>query len=123
MSLTKTLQAGFGAAVLLAPFTVLAGAPAWVDGKDGRYKRDEFVIGVGKGPSKESADIDARAEVSRVFESNVKAVAKDFQSAASKVNESGKGVSVEVQAIAQFQQVTTKKTLTAVEISQSTQRR
>src|SRR5439155_18021198 len=116
MSMRKSLQAGFGAAVLLAPLTAFAGTPAWVDGKDGRFKREEFVIGVGKGPNKGSADIDARAEVSRVFESNIKAVSKDFQAAASKVNESGKGVSVEVQAIAQFQQVTTKKTLSSVEI-------
>jgi hypothetical protein len=115
MNLKASLEAFAAAVVLAAPAAALS-APAWVDGKDPRFRREEFVIGVGKGPSQDAADIDARAEVSRVFESNIKAIAKDFQAAASTVNGSGKGVSIEVQAVQQFQQVTTKKTLSAVEI-------
>lgn len=95
--------------------------PAWVDGKDPRFPRDQYIVGVGKGPKRESAEIDARAEVARVFESNVAAVMKDFQAAASVVNSSGKGVSVEVQAVSSYQEVTTKKTLTAVELREHAQ--
>jgi hypothetical protein len=116
----KTTARLLGAAglVLAGSAAAWAAPPAWVDGKDPRYTREEFVIGVGKGPSRDAADIDARAEVSRVFESKISAVIKDFQAAASKVNGSGKGVSVEVQAVAQFQQVTTKKTLSSVELKE-----
>lgn len=102
-------------AVLLAS-PALAAPPAWVDGRDSRYSTDKYVVGVGKGTSRDSADIDARAEVARVFESKVSAVMSDFSAAASKVNSSGKGVSVEVQAVERFSQVTAKKTLSGVEI-------
>jgi hypothetical protein len=94
----------------------LAAPPAWVDGRDSRYSRDKFVIGVGKGPNRNSADLDARAEIARVFESKIKAVATDFQAAASKVNSAGKGVSVEVQELARFTEVTSKKTLSGTEL-------
>jgi hypothetical protein len=53
-----------------------------------------------------------------VFESNVASVAKDFQAAASTVNESGKGVSVEVQKSSIYTEVTTKKTLSAIELKE-----
>ena len=101
--------------------TAVAAPPSWVEGRDGRYSRDKYVVGVGKGPNRDSADLDARAEVARVFESNVSSVMADFQASASKVNSSGKGVSVEVQQVAQFTAVTAKKTLSGVELVQRAQ--
>jgi hypothetical protein len=99
-----------------APGIAGAGTPAWVNGKDPRYSSDQYVVGVGKGNKQEQADIDARAEISRVFESKIAAVMQDFQSAANTVNSSGKGVSIEVQKVDSFQKVTTKKTLEGVDI-------
>lgn len=97
-------------------FEAHAAPPGWVSGKDPRYGRQEYLVGVGKGPKQESADLDARAEISRIFESKIKSVMQDFQGAASTVNSAGKGVSVEVQSIAQLTKVTTSKTLKGVEL-------
>lgn len=105
---------------LIGTANAASAAPAWIDGKDPRYTRKEFILGVGKGPTRQAADVDARAELSRIFESNVASVAKDFQAAASRVNSSGKGVSVEVQSTAVFTQVTTQKTLAATELREHT---
>lgn len=107
--LSVTASLGFATAAVARP-------PAWVDGNDKRYKSKKFLIGVGKGPRRDSADLDARAEISRIFESKVASAMEDFQAAASTVNSSGKGVSVEVQSVAQFQKVVSRKTLTGVEI-------
>jgi hypothetical protein len=95
---------------------VFAAPPGWVGGKDARYSPQEYLVGVGKGPKQESADLDARAEISRIFESKIQSVMEDFQGAASTVNGAGKGVSVEVQSIAQLTKVTTAKTLKGVEL-------
>lgn len=103
---------------LLFPGIALA-SPAWIDGKDPRYSNDEYVVGVGKGPDKKSADLDARAEIARVFESNVASVAQDYQSAASTVNSSGKGVSIETQKTTLYTEVTTKKTLSSIELRET----
>jgi hypothetical protein len=108
-------------ALCLFSSAAFAGAPAWVSGDDSRYPRQDFVIGVGLGSSREAADTDARAEISRVFESNVNAVQKDFMSAATAVNKAGKGVSVEVQSVSSFQQITSKKTLAAVDLREKAQ--
>jgi hypothetical protein len=107
--------------ICLFSSAAFAGAPAWVSGDDSRFPRVDYVIGVGLGSSREAADTDARAEISRVFESNVNAVQKDFMSAATTVNGSGKGVSVEVQSVSSFQQITSKKTLEAVELREKAQ--
>ena len=93
-----------------------AALPGWVDGKDPKHPAGEYLLGVGKGSSQKAADVDARAEIARIFESRVVAVFQDFQAVASQVNSSGRGVSVEVQKTAQYQEVTTAATLQAVEI-------
>jgi hypothetical protein len=98
---------------------VALAAPAWIDGKDPRYSSQQYVVGVGKGPDKKAADLDARAEIARVFESNVASVAQDYQAAASTVNGSGKGVSVETQKSSIYTEVTTKKTLSSIELRES----
>lgn len=105
-------------ALLLSFPSLATAAPAWIDGKDPRYSSAQYIAGVGKGTDKKSADLDARAEIARVFESNVASVAKDFQSAATSVNGSGKGVSVEVQKTSLYTEVTTKKTLSAIELKE-----
>ena len=96
--------------------TAVAAPPSWVDGRDSRFTNKEFVIGVGTGSSADVADNEARAEVARVFESKVQSVFTDFQKSASVVNSSGKGVSIEVQQVERFNQVTTQKTLSGVRI-------
>jgi hypothetical protein len=109
---------------MIAPLVAIlavSAPPAWIDGKDPRYSTQQYIVGVGKGTDRKSADLDARAEVARVFESNVMAVGKDFQSAASTVNSSGKGVSIETQTASQYTEVTTKKTLSSVELKEHAQ--
>jgi len=112
-----TMRRALGVALTLtiaAP--AWAAPPGWISGKDPKYPPGELLIGVGKGPKQESADLDARGEIARIFESKVTSVMEDFQGAASKVNSAGKGVSVEVQAVAQFTKVTAQKTLSGIEI-------
>lgn len=93
-----------------------AAPPGWVSGKDPNYSSAEFLVGVGKGPKQEAAELDARGEIARIFESKVTSVMEDFQGAASKVSSSGKGVTVEVQSVAQFTKVTAQKTLSGIEV-------
>lgn len=93
-----------------------AAPPGWVSGKDPNYSPAEYLVGVGKGPKQEASELDARGEIARIFESKVTSVMEDFQGAASKVSSSGKGVSVEVQSVAQFTKVTAQKTLSGIEI-------
>jgi hypothetical protein len=107
---------GWSLASVLIAAPAFGAPPGWVSGKDPNYPSAQYLVGVGKGPKQESAEIDARAEISRIFESKINSVMKDFQSAASSVNSAGKGVSVEVQAVQQFTKVTTQKTLSGVEI-------
>src|SRR5207237_9597556 len=64
----RSLLAGAVLVGIAIEGAALAAPPAWVDGKDPRYARNEFVIGVGKGPSKAASAIDARAEVQRTSE-------------------------------------------------------
>lgn len=106
------------AAGVLATGTALAAPPAWSTGKDPKYKREVYILGAGKGNTSDAADSDARAEISRVFESKVAAVFQSFEGAASAVNGSGKGVSIEVQQASNFTKVTTAKTLKGVEIAE-----
>lgn len=103
---------------LLASSAAYAAPPGWAGGKDPKYPKEKMLVGVGKGTSQQSADMDARAEISRIFESKVSSVMDDFQASASKVNSSGKGVHVEVQTVAQLTKVTTAKTLKGVEVQE-----
>ena len=96
--------------------SALADVPLWVNGEDPEHPIDGYVLGVGSGSSRKSAEDDARAEVARVFSAHVQSVTSDFAAAARTVNSSGKGVEVEVQEVSALQRVTTNQTLTGVVI-------
>ncbi|MFO0728732.1 MAG: LPP20 family lipoprotein [Myxococcota bacterium] len=115
LRLAKVLTVGLSVSAASAAW---AAPPGWASGKDPKYPAAKLLLGVGKGPKSESADLDARAEISRIFESKVSSVMTDFQASASKINGSGKGVNVEVQTVAQLTKVTTQKTLKGVEIKE-----
>lgn len=85
--------------------------PAWVDGDDPRFPREEYMCGVGFGPTRSHAENGAFAAISRVFVANVASVAKDFMGA----YQSTGAPDLEVQWTEQLTQVVTNKTLTGVE--------
>ncbi len=103
-------------ALIMLVLTPEAAPPSWATGSVAEFPANAYLIGVGMGPSKEAAAIDARAEISRVFSSQIHSVMQDFQSVATKVDAAGKGVSVELQEVQQTQKVESETTLSGVEI-------
>ena len=54
--------------------------PEWVDGKSVEYPADQYLTGVGQGDSRAVASDQAYAAVSRIFQAQVEAQAKDWES-------------------------------------------
>ena len=64
--------------------TIVGGdKPAWTTGQ---CDNNKYLCGVGHGPDRTSADNDARAELARIFQSNIKAVASSFESASKTIS-------------------------------------
>lgn len=90
-------------------------APAW---KDGTCDQRRFLCGVGDGAERKAADIDARAEISRIFTSHVKAVSQSFDSAARQISSKTGEQWIEVNAIAEYSVVSTDKVITMSQIAE-----
>jgi hypothetical protein len=88
-------------------------APAWTQGK---CDRNKYLCGVGDGADRKSADIDARAELARIFESSIASIATSFEGAASTVSSKTGEKWVEVQKVSQYSMVSTAKVVTMSEI-------
>lgn len=86
--------------------------PAW---KDGTCDNSRYLCGVGDGADRKAADMDARAELARIFRSNVKAVSQSFDAAARQISSKTGEQWIEVNSISEYSMVSTDKT---VEMSQ-----
>jgi hypothetical protein len=96
------------------PETVVGGPqPDWTTGKCDRAR---FLCGVGSGKDRTSADLDARAELARIFKANITAVASSFETASSQISSKTGETWTETQDVSRFSMVSTEKVVTMSEI-------
>jgi hypothetical protein len=95
------------------PAKVGGAAPGWTQGK---CDRGRYLCGVGDGADRKSADIDARAELARIFESHIASVATSFEGAASTISNKTGEKWVEVQKVSQYSMVSTDRVISMSEI-------
>ncbi|MBI4821531.1 MAG: LPP20 family lipoprotein [Deltaproteobacteria bacterium] len=91
--------------------TVGGEAPTWTKGSKS-CDAQKFLCGVGTGADQRASDIEARAELARIFSASIKSVATSFQGAASKVSSSTGETWEELQKVTQFSMVSTDKVVT-----------
>ena len=87
-------------------------APAWVDGEDSRWPYNDYLCGVGMGPTRPISENAAYASLSRIFVARVQAVSKDFMGAYSSTG----ARPLDVQSSEQTTQVSTNKVFNDVKI-------
>ncbi|MCC7385269.1 MAG: LPP20 family lipoprotein [Deltaproteobacteria bacterium] len=94
--------------------------PAWTKGKNtgGACDAQKFLCGVGSGKKSEAADIAARAELARIFESNIKSIQTSFEGAARKIASATGEQWAEVQKVTSFSMVSTDKVVRMSEIAE-----
>ena len=90
-------------------------APAW---KDGTCDTRRFLCGVGDGAERKAADMDARAEIARIFTANIKAVSQSFDAAAREISSKTGESWYEVNAVAEYSMVSTDKVVTMSQIAE-----
>lgn len=88
-------------------------APGWTQGA---CSQQQYLCGVGDGRDRTSADLAARAELARIFQSNISSVAKSFEGAARQISSKTGETWAEAQNVSQFSMVSTNKTITMSEI-------
>jgi len=108
MSVAPPANAGSGAK------TRSGGKPAWVDGEDPAYPWRTYLYAVGFGKDRTQGENGAVAGLSKIFESKVAQVSKDFQASYSKSN----AKSLELQSSEQLTQVSTSKVISGVHIAE-----
>jgi hypothetical protein len=91
--------------------------PNWVNGESARYPSSEYLIGIGYGPDRRSAEDNARCEIAKIFYSKVDSQTRIYQEY---LQTTTKGRSVETESldIEQITEVSTQKVLSGVRISQ-----
>ncbi len=89
--------------------------PNWVEGESGKWPRAAYVTGVGSADDENGAADRARAEISRVFSSDVSVDTKLDESESS-VNQGGRTTTSFSQQVAQNVRTISKKMLEGVEI-------
>ena len=104
---------------LLCASRAAAGSkPDWVDGASRQYSREKYLVGVGMADDRATASDRARAEISKIFTTNVSVTTNLNESEAnSKVG--SKTENSFSQAISQSLQTASKKVLEGVEIAEN----
>lgn len=87
--------------------------PAWTEGA---CDRQRFLCGAGRGESREAAAAEARAELARIFEADVRAVQESFQGANRTVSERTGEEWVEVQEVSSHSMVSSDKVVRMSEV-------
>lgn len=92
-------------------------APAWTKSNGGgACDSNKFLCGVGQGKDVTASDIAARAELARIFEANIKAVATSFEGAARTISSKTGEQWAEVQRVTSYSLVSTDKLVVMSEI-------
>ena len=92
--------------------------PTWVDGRPARYPDLQYLSGVGRGPTRQTCENDARAAMAKIFNAKIHQVSKDWQSYFSRASSAGSNVKVEAMSISQLTRVSTDKVLKGVNIAE-----
>lgn len=91
--------------------------PDWVDGESIRYPSTSYLSGVGYGPGRQSAEDKARAEIAKIFYSDINSRSQTYQEYLQTI--SGKKSEIaEKLSIEEITEVSTKKVLSGVRIVQ-----
>jgi hypothetical protein len=88
-------------------------APGWTQGN---CDQQRYLCGVGDGRDKTTADTGARAELARIFQSNITSVAKSFEGASRQISSKTGETWAETQNVSQFSMVSTDKQISMSEI-------
>ena len=88
-------------------------APGWTRGA---CDSSRYLCGIGDGPNRTTADNEARGDLAKIFEANIKSVASSFESASQQVSAATGETWVETQKVSRWSMVSTDKVLTASHI-------
>lgn len=104
--------------LLCASAANAGGRPDWVDGVSRSYPRDRYLTGVGMADDRATAQDRARAEISKIFTTNV-SVTTNLHQAETSSSRGSKSENSFSSAIDQSLQTISKKVLEGVEISEN----
>jgi len=93
--------------------------PAWTKtNSGGACDANKYLCGVGSGKDVATADINARTELARIFESNIKSVATSFEGAARTISSKTGEQWAETQSVTSYSMVSTDKLVKFSEVSE-----
>jgi hypothetical protein len=87
--------------------------PGWTTGQ---CDSNRYLCGVGSGSNQDQADVASRAELARIFQSNIKSVVTSFESANQKISSKTGESWTETQQVKDFSMVSTNRVVTMSEI-------
>lgn len=102
-------------ALLCASAAKAGSRPDWIDGASRQYPRDRYLVGVGMGDDRAVASDRARAEISKIFTTQV-SVTTNVNEAEATSKQGSKTENSFSQAISQSLQTVSKKMLEGVEV-------
>jgi hypothetical protein len=91
--------------------------PDWVDGESIRYPSTSYLSGVGYGPDRQSSEDKARAEIAKIFYSDINSRSQTYQEYLQTIS-GKKSETAEKLSIEEITEVSTKKVLSGVRIVQ-----
>lgn len=92
--------------------------PDWIDGQSISYPKEQYLFGVGYGSTREIAEKDAYAAISKIFSANVSSVGRDYERY-SQIKKADKTDTYEEMEIERITKVTTDKILENVVIAET----
>ncbi|HAM36850.1 MAG TPA: hypothetical protein DEB40_10710 [Elusimicrobia bacterium] len=95
--------------------------PDWVDGSSMEYPRDQYLVGVGSADDRAAAEDRARAEISRIFSSQVSVNTQLSETETNAARTGTKGENTFSQSVSQSIETVSKKVLEGVEIPETWQ--
>jgi len=90
----------------------------WVDGKSISYPEHQYLVGVGYGNTRETAERNSYAAISKIFSTNITSISKDYEKY-SQVQSKGRNETKDEINVEQFIEITTKRVLENVTIAET----
>lgn len=95
-------------------------APEWIDGSSMEYPREQYLVGVGMGDERATAEDRARGEIARVFSTQV-TVQTSLSESERNLSQSGKTETAFSQSLSQNVQTASQKVLEGVDVVETWQ--
>ena len=108
-------------ALLCASAARAGGRPDWIDGNSRSYPKDRYLTGVGIADDRTTAADRARAEISKIFSTNVSVTTNLNEAETNASKTGGKNEGTFSQSIAQNLQTASKKVLEGVDVAENWQ--